>query len=212
MSDGNGKDQPTAGLVPAAEAVDPTAAEAPSPDEDPKGVTLHRSEAEAAALADLDEVETLKRERDELRDQLLRRRADFENFKRRVERDRHQAAQEALAGVFKALVPTLDNLERALSASGDEASVRDGVDLIRRDLLALLDGQGVATEDPLGQKFDPTRHQALAYEPSPGFEEGAVVEVYRKGYSFRDRLLRPALVKVASADGRVEESGEGPVQ
>lgn len=212
MSGGNGKDQPTPGLVPAAEAADPTAGEATSPNEESKGVALHQSETEAATPVELEEVETLKRERDELRDQLLRRRADFENFKRRVERDRHQAAQEALAGVFKALVPTLDNLERALGASGDEASVRDGVDLVRRDLLALLEGQGVAAEDPLGQKFDPTRHQALSYEPAPGFDEGAVVEVYRKGYSFRDRLLRPALVKVASADGSGEESGEGQVQ
>jgi molecular chaperone GrpE len=211
VNGGNGKDQPTPGLVPAEEALDPTAAEATSSNEEPKGVALHQSETEAATAVDLDEVETLKRERDQLRDQLLRRRADFENFKRRVERDRRQAAQDALAGVFKALVPTLDNLERALGASGDEASVRDGVDLIRRDLLALLEGQGVATEDPLGQKFDPTRHQALSCEPTPGFAEGAVVEVYRKGYSFRDRLLRPALVKVASADGSGEESGEGQV-
>lgn len=212
MSGGNGKDQAIPEPVPAAETQEPSLPEAASPNEEPTGIALHQSETAAAAPADLDRLETLKRERDELRDQLLRRRADFENFKRRVERDRHQAAQEALADVFKALVPTLDNLERALGASGDEASVRDGVDLIRRDLLALLEGQGVAAEDPLGQKFDPTRHQALSYEPTPGFDEGAVVEVYRKGYSFRDRLLRPALVKVASADGSAEESGEGQVQ
>jgi len=207
VSGGNGKEQPGAGLAPA-EALEPR-----TPGEEPTGVTLHSPEADQTAAPDAGEVEALKRERDELKDQLLRRRADFENFKRRVERDRQQAAQEALAGFLRALVPTLDNLERALGASGDEASVRDGVDLIRRDLWVLLEGQGVAAEDPSGQKFDPTRHQALSYEPTPGFEDGAVVEVYRKGYSLRDRLLRPALVKVASAGrGDAEQSGEGELQ
>ncbi len=195
MSGGNGKEQSGAGLVPAAET-----AEAQAAGEEPTGVTLHPSPAEAAASPALDQVELLRQQCDELKDQLLRRRADFENFKRRVERDRQQAAQETLAGFLKALVPTLDNLERALGASGDEASVREGVALIQRDLWALLEVQGVAAEDPAGQKFDPTRHQALSYEPTPGFEEGMVVEVYRKGYSLRDRLLRPALVKVASVN------------
>lgn len=145
------------------------------------------------------ELDRLRAERDELRDQLLRRRADFENYKKRVERDRQQAGLEAAAEVLQALIPTLDNLDRALGAQGSDASLREGVELLRRDLLALLEGRGVAVQDPRGQRFDPNLHQALLYEPAPGFEDGTVVEVFRKGYFLGARLLRPALVKVARA-------------
>lgn len=209
MSRGHRRDPATTESVPAQSAVEPAPEQPLTPHDETSSVTLHPSEIEVPVSEPLDELEALRQERDQLRDQLLRRRADFENYKRRVERDRQQAAQEALAGVFRALVPTLDNLERALGASGDEASVRDGVSLIRRDLLGFLEGQGVVVEDPLGERFDPTRHQALSHEPTAGFEEGAVVEVYQKGYSLRDRLLRPALVKVASANRSDQESGGG---
>lgn len=155
------------------------------------------AEAEPPPPATREELESLRRERDELKEQLLRRRAEFENFRKRVERERQQAGTDAVAVVLKALVPVLDNLDRALEAGGNEASVREGVDLTRRELLAILESQGVTVEDPLGEPFDPERHQALTHEPVPGFGEGTVVEVYRKGYSYRDRLLRPALVKVA---------------
>ena len=144
-------------------------------------------------------VEALRQENEELRDQLLRRRAEFENYRKRVERDREQAGQEVAASIFRDLVPTLDNLDRALEAGGDEASLRTGVELIRREVTALLETHGVVIEDPLGQRFDPQAHQALSHEPAPGHEEGTVVEVFRKGYSFKGRLLRPALVKVAKA-------------
>jgi molecular chaperone GrpE len=148
-----------------------------------------------------EELESLRRERDELKEQLLRRRAEFENFRKRVEREREQVGTEAVAAVLKALVPVLDNLDRALEAGGDVASLREGVELTRRELLAILESQGVKVDDPRGQPFDPERHQALAHEPAPGFPEGTVVEVYGKGYSYRDRLLRPALVKVSKDAG-----------
>ena len=156
---------------------------------------------------DREQTEALRRENDELRDQLLRKRAEFENFRKRVERDRQQAGADALADLLKALIPTLDNLDRALESAGAEQTLRQGVELTRRELLALLERQGVTVEDPLGQRFDPERHQALSHEAVPGKPEGTVVEVFRKGYSHRDRLLRPALVKVAKGP----EAGEtGP--
>jgi molecular chaperone GrpE len=102
-------------------------------------------------------------------------------------------------------VPTLDNLDRALEATGSEGALREGVQMIRRELLATLESRGVAIEDPLGQPFDPQAHQALAHEPVDDAAEGTVVAVLRKGYRLRDRLLRPALVKVAK--GR---DGDGP--
>jgi molecular chaperone GrpE len=108
--------------------------------------------------------------------------------------------------VLKALVPTLDNLERALRAEGGAGPMREGVELTYRDFLAALQAHGVVVESPAaGERFDPARHEALAHEPAPGFAEGDVVEVLRKGYSYRDRLLRPALVKVAKGDAAASD-------
>jgi molecular chaperone GrpE len=180
---------------PAAAASDPPASSSP----EESGLT--GVDVECLPPATREELESLRRERDELKEQLLRRRAEFENFRKRMERERESAGTEAIATVLKALGPVLDNLDRALDAAGSDASLREGVELTRRELLAILESQGVKLEDPQGQPFDPERHQALAHEPVPGVPEGTVVEVYRKGYSYRDRLLRPALVKVAAASG-----------
>jgi molecular chaperone GrpE len=178
--------------------VDPSAEPAlPGSSREETGLT--GVDVECLPPATREELEALRRERDELKEQLLRRRAEFENFRKRVERERQSAGTEAVAAVLKALVPVLDNLDRALEAEGSESSLREGVELTRRELLAILESQGVKIEDPRGQPFDPERHQALAHEPAPGAPEGSVVEVYGKGYSYRDRLLRPALVKVAAA-------------
>jgi molecular chaperone GrpE len=169
--------------------------------------------AEATGLAEpvpTDEVESLRRECSELRDALLRRRADFENYRRRVERDRSAAAVDAEAALLRELLGTVDNLERALAASGTDSGLRDGVALTLRELLTLLDSLGVAVVDPLGERFDPALHQAILHEPAAGFEAGTVAEVLRKGYTYRDRLLRPALVKVASggSDKRGHDGGD----
>jgi molecular chaperone GrpE len=172
----------------------------------PEETGLTGVDAQPLPPATREELESLRRERDELKEQLLRRRAEFENFRKRVEREREQAGTEAVAAVLKELVPVLDNLDRALEAGGDVASLREGVELTRRELMAILESQGVKVDDPRGQPFDPQRHQALAHEPVPGFPDGTVVEVYRKGYSYSDRLLRPALVKVSKDAG--PESGK----
>ena len=107
-------------------------------------------------------------------------------------------AAEAEADVLRPILGTVDNLERALSATGAEASLREGVELTHRELKTLLESLGVREIDPLGQRFDPALQQAILHEPAPGFEPGTVAEVYRKGFTYKDRLLRPALVKVAS--------------
>jgi molecular chaperone GrpE len=187
--------------VAAPEVPEPTAAAPDPPASSPEETGLTGVDAECLPPATREELESIRRERDELKEQLLRRRAEFENFRKRMERERQNAGTDAVATVLKALVPVLDNLDRALEAEGSDASLREGVELTRRELLAILESQGVKIEDPRGQPFDPERHQALAHEPVPGVAEGTVVEVYRKGYSYRDRLLRPALVKVAAASG-----------
>jgi molecular chaperone GrpE len=153
------------------------------------------------------EYEKVKRERDELKDQVLRRRADFDNYRKRVERDRDQAALEAKAQVLAGLLPTVDNLEKALEAPVEsERVLRDGVQLVYRNLLAYLESQGVVIRDPIGETFDPQVHQALLYEAVPGFADGTIVEVFRKAYFLKDRLLRAALVKVAKQDDKESET------
>jgi molecular chaperone GrpE len=179
------------------------------PGEDESG--LVGVDASPRAPLTREQVEAVRRENEELRDQLLRRRADFDNYRKRVERDRQEMNTEAVARLLRDLVPSLDNLERALEAGADEKSLRQGVELIRRDLLSLLEAQGVKVEDPVGQPFDPLRHQALSYDPAPGHRDGTVVSVLRKGYSFRDRLLRPALVVVAKGPEAEAEPGSNQV-
>ncbi len=159
-----------------------------------------------------DELQALRREVAELNQALLRRRADFENYRKRVERDRGAASAEAEAGVLRQLLGTVDNLERALGAQDAGEALREGVQLTHRELLALLESLGVETLDPIGRRFDPAEHQAILHEPAEGFEPGSVAQVFRKGFRYRDRLLRPALVKVAS--GEAERGGDegGDVQ
>jgi molecular chaperone GrpE len=186
--------------------VDETA-DAPETPDEPTGLAPVEPPADASAPAE--EVEALRRERDDLRDQLLRRRADFENYRKRVERDRAAAATDVLATFIEALIPSLDNLDRALSTDAPDTSVREGVELIRREIQGVLESHGVSIDDPAGRPFDPEVHQALAHEPAAGYEDGAVVEVFRKGYSLRGRLLRPALVKVAKGpSGDHDDSGD----
>ncbi len=177
-----------------------------------------------------DEAQALRREAAELRDQLLRKRAEFENFRRRTEREREQIGQEKAAQVLKGLIPPIDNLERALAAARevDESAertvvderggasprraddpLRQGVEMILKELLGVLEANGVTVEDPTGQPFDPLRHQALAAEPAPDRAEGTVLEVFRKGYALKERLLRPALVKVAQGAGDDEGASRG---
>jgi molecular chaperone GrpE len=165
---------------------------------------------EATGPAAADTVETLKKELADLKDQLLRRRADFENYKKRMERDREASGHEMAERIFAELIPTIDNLERALAAEGDQGSLRTGVEMIHRELLAVFERHGVTALDPTGQLFDPVTHQALSHEVVPGLEEGTVAEAFRKGYSYRNRLLRPALVKVAKGEEETEEADQTP--
>ena len=132
-----------------------------------------------------------------LKDQLLRRRAEFDNYRRRVERDQRAASDEAVISLLSDLLPSLDALEKAILAQGSLDEIRAGIEITLKDVNTTLGARGVRQEDPTGEKFDPLRHQALSYEPVPGAEDGTVAVCYRKGYMLGDRLVRPALVKVA---------------
>ena len=154
----------------------------------------------AAATGDVAE---LQRERDEYKDLLLRARADFDNYRKRVERERLEQGETAAADLLRDLLPIVDDLERALSAPADTETAqgyRRGVELIQRQLLELLRQRGVRPIEALGTPFDPHLHQAVAHEAAPGRREGEVIEEYRRGYMLGNRLLRPSMVKVAAAD------------
>jgi molecular chaperone GrpE len=144
-----------------------------------------------------DRVVVLEQEVATLKDQLLRRRAEFDNYRRRVERDQKAAGEDATIQLLGDLLPSLDSLEKALAAKGTLEEIRSGVEITLKDVAATLANRGVRIEDPTGEKFDPLRHQALSYEPVAGAEDGTVVACYRKGYILGERLIRPALVKVA---------------
>jgi molecular chaperone GrpE len=145
--------------------------------------------------------ETLQKERDDLYDRLLRKTAEFDNFRKRVERDRKDMIEWASADVIGELLSVVDDFDRALAAEAppEAQAYKAGFELIQRQLAELLKKRGVTTVEAMGADFDPHQHQAVAYEEAPGAREGEVVGVMAKGYKLGDRLLRPALVKVAKA-------------
>lgn len=153
--------------------------------------------ADAAATPE----ETLRRERDDLLDRLLRKTAEFDNFRKRVERERREQAEWAAADVLGDLLGIGDDFERALAADAppEAGPYKQGVELIHKQLLDLLKKRGVTAIDAVGADFDPHLHQAVAYEETPGAREGEVVAELRRGYKLGDRLLRPSMVKVAKA-------------
>jgi molecular chaperone GrpE len=147
-------------------------------------------------------LEELQRERDEYYDRLLRKAAEFENYRKRTDRERREQADAAAADLLKELLPIVDNLERALQAelggSGVDA-YRRGVELIHKQLTDLLGRHGVTPIDAVGQDFDPRYHQAVIHEASDRHRNGEVMAELRRGYKLGERLLRPAMVKVAKA-------------
>ena len=133
-------------------------------------------------------------------DLLLRKQAEFDNYRKRVERERQMVSEAAAASIVEELLPLMDDLERALKteAAGETADAyRKGVELIHRQLGEILRKRGVRPIEALGADFDPYFHQAVSHEPSEGRREGEVIEEFRRGYMLGDRLLRPSMVKVA---------------
>lgn len=129
-----------------------------------------------------------------------RERADFANYKRRIDRDQQSLAQNIAGEVVKKYLTVLDDMERALQAlpgQGAEAEWAKGVELIYRKLQGILEAEGVKRIPAEGEQFDPTIHEAITYEESPDHESGQVIGVLQQGYRIGDRVLRPALVRVA---------------
>jgi molecular chaperone GrpE len=148
------------------------------------------------------EVAELKRQLDEKQDRLLRTLAEMDNMRRRAQREKEDYTRYATEALLRDLVPVLDNLDRALAAgraSADARGVVEGVELIQRELLRVLERHGVTRYSALGQPFDPNRHEATARVVSTTHEPGTVVSEVAPGYLLHGRVLRPAQVAVAAA-------------
>ena len=166
-------------------------------------VAAAESESAPGRVSTADRADELQRERDEFKDLLLRKSAEFDNYRRRTERERQAQSETAAADLLGELLPLVDDLERALQAdtgSDGTETYRRGVELIQRQLMEILRKRGVRPIEALGADFDPHHHQAVAHEAASGHREGEVIEEYRRGYMLGDRLLRPSMVKVAKGE------------
>lgn len=159
------------------------------------------SESDGGGTAPDADLDALRRERDGLRDQLLRAAADFDNYRKRIDRERRDLVDYAATDLLTEVLPILDDLELALSQPGspEVSAYRQGVELVHRKMLDLLKKRGVTPIPAAGEAFDPNVHEAVVHEVSDTHPEGTVTGELRRGYMLKERLLRPAMVKVAKS-------------
>ncbi|HEX5071311.1 MAG TPA: nucleotide exchange factor GrpE [Vicinamibacterales bacterium] len=154
-----------------------------------------------AGAAGTETADVLRQERDDAQDRLLRTAAEFDNYRKRTERERRELSEAVAADLIRDVLPVVDDLERALSASQDSADsgLRSGVELIHKQLLEALRRRGAEPFESVGKDFDPAWHEAVASEPANGHRDGEIVAELRRGFRIGSRLLRPAQVRVAKA-------------
>jgi molecular chaperone GrpE len=164
---------------------------------------LEQSPEERAVAADAaaTDAETAKlaAELEDLRQTLLRRQADFDNYRKRIEKERADDSKRATARVVEGLIPVIDGFEHALAAHHEKEYevYRKGFELIYKQLLDNISRMGVERVDPTGKVFDPHMHQAMDRMETTDHEDGTVVQTFQPGYVFNGRVLRPAMVRVA---------------
>jgi molecular chaperone GrpE len=163
-------------------------------DDTPEAKTV----AADSAMADA-EVAKLVADLHDLQQTLLRRQADFDNYRKRIERERADDSKRYTARVVEALIPIIDGFEHALAAhrEAEYENYRKGFELIYKQLVDNLAKLGVERVEPLGQPFDPHAHQAMDRTETNAAEDGTILQVYQPGYVFHGRVLRPAMVRVA---------------
>jgi molecular chaperone GrpE len=154
------------------------------------------------------EIAKLRAEKDDLQQTLVRRQADFENYRKRIERDRHEEGRRGVERVIADLIPVLDGFDRALQAHEDPAyeEYRKGVTLVRKQLWDILARHGVVRIDAAGKTFDPHVHQAIERVESKDHPDGFILHVFQDGYMFHGRVLRPAIVRVGVHPAEVTNS------
>jgi molecular chaperone GrpE len=167
---------------------------------------------EAKLEHDLEELAAKADKADEYLELAKRTRADFENYRKRAAREAAAAQERGIAKLAKELLPAVDNLDRALEAAGaaaannadragqdnGTATLVSGIKLVHEDVIAALARAGIEPFSPVGERFDPQLHEAIAQQPVPGAESGTVVEVYQRGYRLGEFVIRPARVVVAA--------------
>jgi len=172
--------------------------ENPQASEDSLEVLEGVAEIDVEALQQ--EIQDLRTKADEYLDGWQRSRAEFANYKKRMERDQALAYQSAAASIFKRFLEVLDDLDRALvnrPLQGEGAAWAEGIDLVYRKFYAILEAEGVNVMEAEGEFFDPNLHEAITQEDSDEHESGQVIAVVKNGYMIGDKVLRPALVRVA---------------
>ena len=175
----------------------------PVTDADPQPGSAEPEAAEPEP--DLEQLEARAERADEYLELAQRTKADFENYRKRAAREAAAAQERGVGKLARELLPAIDNLDRALAASGVETPDGDGADhtltsgikLVQSELAAALSRVGIEAFSPEGEPFDPQRHEAIAQQPVPGAEPGTIVEVYQRGYTLGEAVLRPARVVVA---------------
>lgn len=173
-----------------------------APGEDPDLTPEAKAMAADADRADA-EVAQMAANLEELRQTLIRRQADFENYRKRIEKERGEDTRRAQARVIEGLIPVLDGFEHALAAHKEPAyeSHRKGFELIYKQLTDGLLRLGLERIDPTGKAFDPHLHQAMERTESADHDDGTILQVFQPGYVFHGRVLRPAMVRVAVHSG-----------
>jgi molecular chaperone GrpE len=174
------------------------AAADPGPDAAPP----EESPAEPSPAGTGEDIEALQDELARCRDRLLRMTAEFDNYRKRTDRERRELADRTVETLLLDLAGIVDDFERAIAAEAGGSGVetyRQGIELIHRRVLDLLGRRGVTPIEAVGADFDPRLHQAVTAEPAGDRRDGEVVEQFRRGYMIGERLLRPAMVKVARA-------------
>jgi molecular chaperone GrpE len=161
---------------------------------------------ERDAPADPEPSDSIPYTRQQLYDMLLRKQAEFENVRKRAERDKEESHRWIWKDLLTRLLPILDNFQRALAEPAADAqdAFRRGISLTFQQMMDILSREGLEEIRAVGEPFDPHVHEAVETKAVKGFEEGIVLEELRKGYRFRGHLLRPALVRVSSKDGGSE--------
>lgn len=167
--------------------------------------------AEAPDQEPEETMESLRAERDELAERLLRQAADHENYKKRSEREKADFFKRANESMAADLLPVIDDLERALQAAqeaGGDPTMIEGLTMIHRELMRILGRHGLEPIEALGQPFDPEFHEAMMQQEDPDQPSNTVINQMQKGYMFQNRLLRPAMVVVSKRPQNDDDDGE----
>jgi len=202
-----GESQPIEPSIPAGEPEAPVGPAAPAeepedvPDAPEENGPEEQGHDERQLERDLDELTAKAQKADEYLELAKRTRADFENYRKRAAREAAAAQERGVVKLVKELLPAVDNLDRALAAAtsngGSSEELVAGIKLVHAEVIAALNRAGVELYSPGGEKFDPTRHEAVAQHPVEGADPGTVVEVYQRGCRLGESVIRPARVVVA---------------